>query len=315
MTAVLGIALCSAALLVATLLVAAPAGPRIRAARRRPPGSAPRPWLTRAAESLTGLIGRRMGARSGESPLATALELAGVRLTPPAFVATVLCAAVVGGALGLAVGGVGPLSLVLVPVGAAVAPVAARIVLVVRRDRRDAAFVDQLDDTLVLLTGSLRAGHSLLRAIDGAADESESPTREELTRVVNETRLGRDLASALVMTADRMRSEDMRWIAQAVAVNQEAGGNISEVLAQVATTIRERGQIRRQVKALSAEGRFSALILLALPIGVLLVLLVIRPGYLAPLFSEPLGWLALAASGLLFLVGGLWMRVAIKVKF
>lgn len=310
-----GLALCVAALIACTLLVAAPAGPRIPAARRRAPGAVADPALTRAANRLVAAVGRLMGAPRGDSSLGSALELAGITSSPPAFVAVVLCGAVVGAATGALLGGFSLLSILLIPVGAACSPLGAKIVLAARRDRRRAAFADQLDDTLTLLTGSLRAGHSLLRAIDGAAEESESPTREELTRVVNETRLGRDLASALLLTAERMRSEDLKWTAQAVAVNQEAGGNISEVLDQVATTIRERGQIRRQVKALSAEGRFSGLILLLLPVGVLLILLVIRPGYLAPMFVHPIGWVAMAASVVLFVVGALWMRVMVRVRF
>ena len=81
---------------------------------------------------------------------------------------------------------------------------------------------------------------------------------EELARVVNETRLGRDLADALAVTAQRMQSDDFEWVAQAIAINAETGGNLAEVLDQVGRTIRERNQIRRQVTALSAEGRLSA---------------------------------------------------------
>ena len=112
-----------------------------------------------------------------------------------------------------------------------------------------------------------------------------------------------------------MRSEDFRWIAEAVAINQEAGGNLSDVLDQAGKTIRERNEIRRQVKALSAEGRMSALVLLLLPVGVFLLVSLFRPGYFAPLFTSVLGIAAIVAAVILMTVGSLWMRVAVRVRF
>ena len=98
-----------------------------------------------------------------------------------------------------------------------------------------------------LIAGGLRAGHGLSRTIAAVASEAEAPTSEELARVVNETRLGRNLADSLAVTAQRMRSDDFEWVAQAIAINQETGGNLAEVLDQVGKTIRERNEIRRQV--------------------------------------------------------------------
>ena len=104
--------------------------------------------------------------------------------------------------------------------------------------------------------------------------------------MINETRVGRDLGDALDEIAERMASEDFAWVAQAIAIHREVGGNLAEVLDTVGQTIRERNQIRRQVKALSAEGKLSAFVLMALPFGSRLPL-ADQPGYLAK-FTESL---------------------------
>jgi tight adherence protein B len=236
-------------------------------------------------------------------------------MAPAAYVLMVVCAAAVLAAIGALLGGLTLWSVLLAVAFAAVAPIGSKMLLAFRTARRRAAFGDQLDDSLSLLAGSLRAGHSLLRAVDSVSQDVESPSKEEFARVVNETRIGRDLGDALNLTAARMRSDDFRWIAEAVAINQEAGGNLSDVLDQAGKTIRERNEIRRQVKALSAEGRMSALVLLLLPVGVFLLVSLFRPGYFAPLFTSVLGIAAIVAAVILMTVGSLWMRVAVRVRF
>ena len=150
-------------------------------------------------------------------------------------------------------------------------------VLTVRADRRRARFSDQLGDTLQLLAGSLRAGYGLLQAIDAVAQEAEEPTRQEFRRLVIETRLGRDLTDALHSMADRVGGEDFEWVVQAIEIHREVGGDLAEVLDTVAGTIRERNQLHRQVKALSAEGRLSAYVLMAAARVLVLVLAAAQP--------------------------------------
>ncbi|HWH97027.1 MAG TPA: type II secretion system F family protein, partial [Pseudolysinimonas sp.] len=141
------------------------------------------------------------------------------------------------------------------------------------------------------------------------------PTSEEFARAVNQTRIGRDLDDALADTAARMRSDDFMWTAQAISINRQTGGNLAEVLVQVGATIRERNQIRRQVRALSAEGRLSATVLICLPIAVALALLVVQPGYLAVFVESIIGVLALVVAVILGIVGSLWMLAVVRVKF
>ena len=153
--------------------------------------------------------------------------------------------------------------------------------------RRRTAFADQLDDSLQLIASSLRAGHSLLQALASVAREAEEPTSEEFARIINETRVGRQLSDSLDETAARMESDDFTWVTQAIAINREVGGNLAEVLDGVANTIRERNQIRGQVKALSAEGKLSAYVLMALPFGIVGFLMFANPDYMGK-FTESL---------------------------
>ena len=138
---------------------------------------------------------------------------------------------------------------------------------------------------------------------------------EELARAVNESRLGRSLPEALAITAERMQSKDFDWVAQAIAINAEAGGNLAEVLDQVARTIRERNQIRRQVAALSAEGRMSGVILVVLPIGLFLLFSIIQPNYTAVFFQSIIGIIAMIVAVVLLILGTIWMAVVVRVKY
>jgi tight adherence protein B len=218
--------------------------------------------------------------------------------------------ALVLGALGLVVGG--PLAALLL---APAVPLGTRVLVSVRTSRRQAAFADQLDDALQLMASSLRAGHSLLRAVDSVSTEAAAPISVEFARIVNETRVGRDLGDALDEVAERMGSDDFRWIAQAIAIHREVGGNLAEVLDTVGHTIRERNAIRRQVKVLSAEGKLSAIVLMALPFGVIGFLSVANPDYLSAFTESLAGYGMLGVVAVLLLVGGLWLRKTVRITF
>ncbi len=197
---------------------------------------------------------------------------------------------------------------------AAFVPVIAKLVLRSRGNKRRQAFADQLDEALQMIASALRAGHSLVRALDTASREAPLPTSEEFARIVNENRIGRDLVEAMHVTADRMESQDFRWIAEAVAVQRDTGGNLNEVLDGVGTTIRERNRILREVQTLSAEGRMSAVVLMVLPVLVGGGMTVINPGYMAPLFAGSTGFIVLGVAITLFTVGGMWMRAVVNVR-
>ena len=128
-------------------------------------------------------------------------------------------------------------------------------------------------------------------------------------------RLGRDVADAIQSVADRVDSEDFDWVVQAIAIHRQVGGDLAQVLDNVYATIRDRNRIRRQIRALSAEGRLSAIILFVLPFGMLGVISVLNPEYLAELTNNSLGITLLIGAGVLLAVGGLWLKRIVRLVF
>ncbi|AUZ35468.1 type II secretion system protein F [Arthrobacter sp. PGP41] len=301
-------------LLVAVLLlgVAAlqPSAPTVPLERRRPFESEPPSSLSRLAGSAVRSFERLFTGRDVKMFSRAELENAGLRLSQAEFFLLVGIGACVGMLVGTVT--VGPLVGLLL---ALLAPFVGRLVLGFLAGKRRAAFDSQLGDTLQLLSGGLRAGHSILRAIDAAAAESQKPTSEEMRRVITETSLGRDLLAALNDTADRMQNEDFVWISQAIQINREVGGNLADVLDQTGETIRERSEIKGHIKALAAEGKFSAYILIAMPFGIVAMLVAMSPTYMNSMFAHPLGWAMMGVSFVLMTIGALWMRKIIDLKF
>ncbi len=136
--------------------------------------------------------------------------------------------------------------------------------------RRAKRFESILPDVMMLVATSLSSGFSLLQALDSVARDAAEPAAKEFSRALAESRIGADISDALEHVADRMQSENMRWAVMAIRIQREVGGNLADTLRTTAATLREREMLKRHVKGLSAEGRLSAYILIALPIGVLL---------------------------------------------
>lgn len=187
------------------------------------------------------------------------------------------------------------------------------VALTNRVNARHDAFMAQLPDTLQLLAGSLRAGYGVLQAIDTVVAESREPTRSEFQRVVTESRLGMALEDSLTAMAERIGTEDFRWVAVAINIQRRVGGNLSSLLETVADTLRERSTTRRQVKALSAEGRISAIILTAMPIVLAIYMFIVNPDYLGILFTDPRGLLMVVGGVLAMIAGIVWMRTLVQI--
>ncbi len=280
-------------------------------------GSAPRRRFTASGGVLTRLADRagwlaesalsRAGRRT---TLSRSLDAAGVRLAAGEFVVLTVCAGLVGVAVGALLFRL-PGALILGALGV----VLPRLVVLHLQQKRRTAFAEQLDGTLQLLAGSLRAGYGLLQSVNTIAAEAAAPTAEEFGRIIVETRLGRDLVDSLTALADRMDSEDSRWVAQAIDIQRSVGGDLAQVLDTVSQTIRERNQIRRQVKALSAEGGISAYILIALPFVLAGFILMTAPDYLAPLVQTTTGKMAFGVGAILMVVGVVWIRRLVRLWF
>jgi|GEM_PF-797217 len=266
--------------------------------------------LSGAAERATALAERVLRRRGYQRGLNAALERAGLDLRPGEVIVLVASGMMAGLAVGALLG-----SWLLGGLLALIVPIVARVWISILGDRRRNAFREQLPDVLQLLAGSLRAGYGLPQAVDAVSRDAEDPAAAELRRVVVEARLGRDLVDALWSAADRVGDEDFRWVVQAIAINREVGGDLAAILDTITATVRDRAQIRRQVSALSAEGRLSGYVLLALPIGVAGFILVTNPDYLMTLVENPIGWVMIALGVVLMGIGTVWMRKVIAVEY
>ncbi|MFQ6172840.1 VWA domain-containing protein [Oryzobacter sp. R7] len=180
--------------------------------------------------------------------------------------------------------------------------------------RRANAFEFVLPDVLMLTATSLASGFSLLQALDAVARDAPQPASKEFSRALAETRIGADVSDALEHMAERMDSANMRWATMAIRIQREVGGNLAETLRTTAATLREREGLRRHVKALSAEGRLSAYILIALPFGLLFYSMWTNYEYVSLLWNSLFGFAMLGAGSVAMIIGIFWMRNVVKIE-
>jgi tight adherence protein B len=268
-----------------------------------------KPTIPTVRDSAVKLAGQVVGSGGLEAKLSQRLTAAGSALTAAEWLLLHAGIAAVGGLFGFLVGG--PVVMVALLAAGVVSP---WIYLGVKRGRRLAAFNSQLAETLQLISGGLSAGLSMAQAVDTVVREGSEPVSGEMRRALVEQRLGVDIEDALEGVADRMTSEDFRWVVMAIRIQREVGGNLAELLTTVAATLRERDYLRRQVKVLSAEGRLSAWIIGCLPIAFVFYLALTNAGYLRPLYTEPLGLLMSAAGVVMLAMGGFWLSKMTKVE-
>jgi tight adherence protein B len=171
----------------------------------------------------------------------------------------------------------------------------------------------QLPDTLNLISTSLRAGYSLLQALEAVGEEAPDPTRREFGRAIAEIRLGMNLHDALDGIAVRMGSQDFDWTVMAIGIQREVGGNLAEVLQTTAETMVHRNRLRREMKALTAEGRISALILSIMPFGLFGFIWLTNPDYLEPLLTSTVGLIVMAGGVVFIGVGIFWMQKIVTI--
>jgi tight adherence protein B len=263
------------------------------------------------AQSAVEWAGRLVARHDLEAKLQLRLEGAGLPMKPAEWVLVHAGVTIASGLLLLLLTGVSFVGGVL---GLALGGIGAWMFLGVKKQRRTAAFLARIPDTLQLMSGSLSAGYSLPQAVDAVVREGAEPVAGEFKRALVEARLGVPLEDALDGVAERMHSKDFGWVVMAVRIQREVGGNLAELLSTVAATLRERERLRRQVQVLSAEGRLSAYILFGLPVVFATYLYFVRPEYLRPLYTDPLGWALLVILVVTLAVGGIWLRKVVRVE-
>ena len=262
------------------------------------------------AERMSQVADKAIAKGGRTKGINASLERAGINLRPGEFV-------ILSFAVGVTFGAVAVLKFGLI-IGAGLGFImmfaGSKLFLMQKIKKRANAFGEQLSDTLQLLSSSLRAGQSMMQALDSVSKEGDPPASEEFRRVIVEARLGRDVVDAMKAMADRVRSEDFGWVVPAIEINREVGGDLAEVLDTVAKTIRDRADLRRQVKTLSAEGKFSAYVLLSLPVAITLIIRASNPTYIAAL-GHGKGLYLAGGAVLLMLVGAFWLMKICKIEF
>ncbi len=240
----------------------------------------------------------------------SALDRAGLVMRAGEFVAVTVAVAAGAGLLGFLL--FGPVPGLILAVGALLA---APSFLRQRARARNRKFAEQLGDALVIMSGSLRSGFGLGQAVDTVAEEMDRPLSAEFQRALLEIRLGRSTDDALLAVARRVENEDFEWVVDAIRINQQVGGELASILDQVSETIRARQRLRRQVDALTAEGKISALVLSLLPVGLGVVLYSSNPDYLEPLFTRTGGQIMLAVGLSLLVAGMSWLRKLVQIEY
>ena len=183
-----------------------------------------------------------------------------------------------------------------------------------RRSVRLKRFEEQFPEALDLLSRAIRAGHAFQTAMGMVGDELPAPVGTEFKKTFDRQNFGLPLRDAMNELADRVGILDVRFFVTAVAIQRETGGNLSEILDNLAHVVRERFKIQRQVRVHTAHGRFTGYVLLGLPAALAVALSFISPDHMKLLFTDRLGQMMVAVAIVLQTVGFIWIRQVIKIE-
>ena len=189
------------------------------------------------------------------------------------------------------------------------------LLLRIKTSQRLRKFHEQLPDTLQLISGFLKAGYSFNQALDMIVDESRPPISDEFRRILSEIRMGLPEREALENISKRINSEYFSGTVMAINVQREVGGNLAEVMEIISDNIRERDRVMNRIKALTSEGRLSAIILIILPIAVGLMMIVLNRGYISLLVTTKMGLMMLLAAGVMMIAGIIWIIKIVQIKY
>ena len=196
----------------------------------------------------------------------------------------------------------------------AIPPLVTRAIVkfIVAKQRR--MFAEQLADNLQVIASAMRAGNSFVGALSVSVQDAAEPAKRELQRAVTDEQLGVPFDEALKKVQLRMDNKDLAQVILVAALQRETGGNTAEILDRVADTIRERMELRRFVKVLTAQGRLARIVVTALPIGLALMISLISPDYLAPLFETSTGLIMCGVAGTLLVMAWMVINRIIDIK-
>ena len=266
--------------------------------------------VKRALEGPLPGVDRLVAGTRGGISLQSLIDQSGVRITPSAVVLISVMGALMAGLITYLLL---PLALValMVAVGAAFAPFG---FLLHRRGRRLKKFEEMFPEALDLLSRAIRAGHAFQTAMGMVADELPEPVGPEFKKTFDQQNYGLPLRDALNELSERIHLLDVRFFVTAVLIQRDTGGNLSEILDNLAHVVRERFKIQRQVRVHTAHGRFTGYVLLALPAALAVALSVINPAHMELLFHERMGQIMLMGAIVMQSIGFVWIRKVIKIE-
>lgn len=189
-----------------------------------------------------------------------------------------------------------------------------RILITNMWERRCNKIVDQLIDGLTIMSNSIKAGQSLTQAMERVVENMSGPLPQEFSLVLNKIRLGLATEEALNEFGDRIVRQDVQMLVTSINILKETGGNLSETFQTIVTVVRERQKVEKKIQALTAQGTMQAVIISLVPFILMAVMLVIQPAYIMPLFTKPLGWVALAIMLTLETIGLVVMKKIVTIK-
>jgi len=183
-----------------------------------------------------------------------------------------------------------------------------------RRAKRFQRFEEKFPEAIDTLARAVRAGHAFTTALELIANEVSEPVAGEFRQLFEEQKFGLPVRDALINLADRIPLVDVKFFVTAVMLQRETGGNLAEILDNLSYVIRERFKILRQVRVHTAQGRLTMVLLMALPPTIVLVMLILNPGFIQPLFSDPLGHALIVAGITLQTLGYFVIRRIIRIQ-
>lgn len=246
----------------------------------------------------------------GGNWLKALVEQSGCRTTPGAVIVMTIGLGVGAGLLA----GLLAAQPYVPPIAGLAAAVLPLTYLMNRRSARLRVFEEHFPEALDLMSRALRAGHAFQTSLGMVADEMETPIGPEFRKTFDQQNFGLPLRDALAQMTERVPLLDMRFFVTAVLIQRETGGNLSEILDNLAHVVRERFKIRRQIRVHTAHGRFTAFVLLALPAALAVVLSYLNPEHMEPLLRDRLGHMILIVAMIMQAIGFFWIRRVIKIE-
>ncbi len=256
------------------------------------------------------IVRQRVVSKKKNEKLEIMLNRAGLLLKPEEFVMFQWIAMTLSGGIMYAL----TERVFFLALGCTMGFIAPRMIVRRKQQQRLSRFNDGLPDLITTVIGSLRAGFSFIQSLKAVTEEADSPIKEEIDLVLKEMQYGRTIEDALQQLKERIPSEDLELMIQAILIQKQVGGNLATVLETIVQTIRERNKIHRQIHTLTAQGRLSGTIIGLLPVVIAIFLYLIDSEYMGKFFAHPIGMVMIGAGLLSGTIGFILIRKTTTIE-